>query len=99
MRASCLPETSRRALVANAREDSPVSDALVAIPEKRDAYLSPSRFSTRSSPGTAALFVCRRFSTHYLSSPYTNSVFVWLGCGDSVPLLDCELLTVGSNRH
>jgi len=44
--ASCLPETSRRAPVANAREDSPVSDALRSIPEKRDAFLSPSRFST-----------------------------------------------------
>jgi hypothetical protein len=54
VRASCLPETSRRALVANAREDSPVSDALLAIPEKRDAFLSPSRFSNRSSMGTAA---------------------------------------------
>jgi hypothetical protein len=45
-RASCLPESSGRALVADAREDSPVSDALLSIPEKRDAYLSPSRFST-----------------------------------------------------
>jgi hypothetical protein len=28
-RASCLPESSGRALVADAREDSPVSDALL----------------------------------------------------------------------
>jgi hypothetical protein len=37
-RASCLPESSGRALVADAREDSPVSDALLSIPEKRDAH-------------------------------------------------------------
>jgi hypothetical protein len=34
------------ALVAEAREDSPVSDALLSIHEKRDACLSSSRFST-----------------------------------------------------
>src|SRR5579863_8730823 len=33
-RASCLPESSGRALVADAREDSPVSDA--PHPQKRD---------------------------------------------------------------
>src|ERR1700687_1422105 len=35
-RASCLPESFRRALVADAREDSPVSDALLSAPGKRD---------------------------------------------------------------
>jgi len=39
IRASCLPESSRRALVADAREDSPVSDALPPHPEKRDGHL------------------------------------------------------------
>ena len=41
-----ITESFRHALVDNAREDSPESDALLSIPEKRDAYLSPSRFST-----------------------------------------------------
>jgi hypothetical protein len=67
VRASCLPEPSRRALVANAREDSPVSDALVAIPEKRDAYLSPSRFSIRSSLEAVEHFATRvrRFQSSF----------------------------------
>src|ERR1700722_6381220 len=51
-RASCLPESFRRALVDDARGDSPVSDASLSASEKRDAFLSPSRFSTYKTHST-----------------------------------------------
>jgi hypothetical protein len=37
-RASCLPDSSRRALVAHAIEDSPASEAHPPRPEKRDGH-------------------------------------------------------------
>jgi hypothetical protein len=46
-RASCLPESFRRALVADAREDSPVSDARNST--KRDEH----RFATLPHPAFA----------------------------------------------
>jgi hypothetical protein len=80
VRASCLPETSRRAPVANAWGDSPVSDAPQSIPEKRDAFLSPSRFSTHETqyyaqPGAGQAGCCvtaclrLRFDFFFASQP------------------------------